>query len=181
MSIEEPIHIHPARSASDLSAVKRLFAAYAEWLAIDLTFQAFATELSTLPGRYAGPEGGELLLARDAHGNAVGCIALRSMPEASETLLPDKTLLPRPPSRCCELKRLYTLPACRGMGVGRKLVEAVLRVAEERGYQEARLDTLPSMDAARGLYEKLGFTECEAYYETPVRGTLFLGRRLDPK
>jgi hypothetical protein len=34
------------------------------------------------------------------------------------------------------------------------------------------------MDAARKLYDQYRFREIEAYYETPLEGTLFLGKNL---
>jgi len=55
-----------------------------------------------------------------------------------------------------------------------------MEVAERIGYHEMRLDTLPSMAGARGLYRRLGFEVIEPYYDTPIAGTLFMRRRLVP-
>ena len=41
-----------------------------------------------------------------------------------------------------------------------------------------RLDTLPTMVEAIPLYGKAGFMPIEPYYDTPITGTIFLGRRL---
>jgi hypothetical protein len=35
------------------------------------------------------------------------------------------------------------------------------------------------MDAALMLYRKTGFDLISPYYDTPLKGTIFLGRRLD--
>jgi len=72
------------------------------------------------------------------------------------------------------MKRLYVRPAHRGTGLGRMLTEAVVGAARHRGYERMRLDTLPSMDAARALYASLGFHEVEPYYPSPIPGTRFL-------
>src|ERR1700761_7578918 len=155
--------ITKARSPEDLSIVSSLFVSYTDWLAIDLSYQDFRTELASLPGKYS-PPGGEILLARSpSTQEPLGCVALRPL---------------FPSSNCCEMKRLYVAPAGRGLGVGRALVREILGVAKQLGYKEVKLDTLPQMEAAVGLYEKEGFVRCEKYYETPIEGTLFLAKKL---
>ena len=71
-------------------------------------------------------------------------------------------------------------PAERGLGVGRALASAIIAVAAERGYRRMRLDTLSTLRAAIGLYRSLGFAPTEAYYETPLAGTLFMAREIAP-
>lgn len=153
--------IAPARSAADIEAAARLFQAYADSLPTDLSYQNFSAELAGLPGKYAPPEG-ELLLARLLSGEAVGCVALR----------------PIEPRGCCEMKRLYVAPQGRGAGLGGALVEAILGAARQMGYREMRLDTLPTMTDALGVYQRRGFTVIAPYYDTPIAGTIFLSKRL---
>lgn len=158
----ELVTIERARSAQDLDSAAQLFAAYGDSLGIDLSFQGFDTELKSLPGKYAPPTG-EILLARDINGTAVGCVAIR----------------PFSPPDCCEMKRLYVHPAGRGLGVGKKLLYKILYIAASLGYNEIKLDTLPSMSQAISLYEAAGFAPTTPYYKTPLTGTVFLARQLE--
>ena len=78
----------------------------------------------------------------------------------------------------CEMKRLYVRPAFRGGGIGKQLAEAIIAEARQIGYAMMRLDTVPKLEAATRMYESLGFVRREAYYETPVVGTIFMERVL---
>jgi ribosomal protein S18 acetylase RimI-like enzyme len=72
------------------------------------------------------------------------------------------------------MKRLYVRPGHRGTGAGRALAEAVIRAGRELGYARMRLDTVPSMQAARTLYRGLGFHEIPPYRFNPVPGTTYM-------
>jgi len=150
-----PFEITPAISTADVETIRVLFLEYATWLRIDLCFQGFEEELQALPGKYAPPRG-RLYLAHNGE-QALGCIALR--PFATDI---------------CEMKRLYVRDAARGFGLGRALAETVIADAQAMGYRSMRLDTLPAMNAAIGLYSALGFKEIAPYRENPVQGALFL-------
>jgi putative acetyltransferase len=143
----------------ELDATRALFREYAHELGVDLCFQNFDEELSALPGVYAAPRG-TLLLARAQHEYA-GCCALRPL---------DKADYPN----AAEMKRLYVRPAFRGTGLGRELAEAALTAAREAGYSCVLLDTLDDMEAARSLYEELGFKEIPPYYHNPIPGAHYL-------
>lgn len=147
--------ISPADPA-DLPDVRALLRDYAASLGVHLDFQDFEREVAELPGAYA-PPGGGLLIARAPDGAAAGCVALRRL---------DATT--------CELKRLYVRPTHRGTGLGGRLTDAALTDARRLGYRRLRLDTLPGMETAQALYERLGFREIARYTTNPVPGARFL-------
>ena len=152
------------RSARDLADTIRLFYEYAKSLGLDLSFQGFDDEMSQMPGKYA-PPGGELFLARNVDGQAIGCVGLRPLDQVG----------------ACEMKRLYVTTSGRGTGIGKELALKVVETAELLGYREMRLDTLPSMTTAITVYQRLGFVDIEAYYRTPIEGTRFLSLALPRK
>ena len=145
-------------SIDDVELVRALFVEYQDWLGVDLCFQGFEEELAQLPGCYAPPSGA-VFLAIDAR-VAFGCVGIRPHGE-----------------RDAELKRLYVRPAHRGCGAGRALFEAAMRRARAIGYAGVVLDTLPSMDTARSMYQAYGFREIPPYYANPVPGAEYY--RLD--
>jgi GNAT superfamily N-acetyltransferase len=67
------------------------------------------------------------------------------------------------------MKRLWVRAEHQGSGVGRRLAEAVVEAARERGYTAMYLDTMPhSMPAAYALYQAMGFVPVEKYVQNPV-------------
>jgi GNAT superfamily N-acetyltransferase len=180
-------NIYPARTSSDYEAATALFEAYASWLDIDLSFQNFDSEVANLASIYAPPDGG-LLLAQlqppssttanlsgnryrphAGSGDIVGCVALRPLMPSYNSKAGSAE------AKACELKRLYTLPSVRGMGIGRALLLTIVDAARDRGYTRMYLDTLmPRMAGAMKLYQSMGFVEVEAYYENGLAGAVFM-------
>lgn len=134
--------IRLVESAAEVRVARAIFSEYARSLADHICLADFQRELDALPGQYAPPDGG-LFLAWQGRQPA-GCAALRRLDANSG-----------------EMKRLYVRPACRRRGLGRQLAQEVIALARRRGYARLRLDTLPSMKEAAGLYESLGFRRLE--------------------
>ena len=153
------ISIQKAHLPSDFEAARLLFQEYAQSLDIDLCFQNFERELQTLEQQYASPSGA-LFLVRCGEVLA-GFIAVRQFePETAE------------------LKRMYVRSEFRGKGLGKLLLENAIETARQLGYATLRLDTLPSMQVALGLYHAFGFTDIAAYRFNPVPGSVYLEKQL---
>ena len=132
---------------------------YVEWIGLDLAFQEIDAELTELPGDYAPPRGALFVVTEGDRYLAM--IALRPLAGS-----------------IAEMKRLYVRPVARGRGLARRLIETVCDEAKRLGYSELRLDTLPMMGEAQALYEAYGFVDIEPYYETPIAGTRFMGKKI---
>lgn len=147
--------------------VGMLFSEYTEMLiAGDETFrkyleiQHYEEELKHLEAKYGMP-GGRLYLAYwGADGELAGCVGLRRIDD-----------------RNCEMKRLYVRPQFRGRGIGERLVRRIIGDAEEIGYAHMLLDTLPFLEGALRMYERLGFYEIPCYNDSPMEASIYL--RLD--
>ncbi len=143
------------KGGGDLEAVRELFKNYAASLDFDLGFQNFSDEMAALPGDYESPDGCILLALRSDV--PAGCVALRKLSKG-----------------ICEMKRLYVKPEYRGHGIGNILAQAVIEKARNIGYDRMRLDTVPSMETARALYNSLGFKEIAPYRYNPIDGAMFM-------
>ena len=66
------------------------------------------------------------------------------------------------------LEELYVVPALRGGGIGRALLEAAMSEAVSRGAKHLDLCTSDDDVAARALYESCGFTNREGAPDGPV-------------
>lgn len=65
-------------------------------------------------------------------------------------------------SRHAEVKSMHTAQAARGRGVGRAMLEHLVRVAQARGCARVSLETgsTEAFAAARALYLSAGFRQC---------------------
>jgi putative acetyltransferase len=61
-----------------------------------------------------------------------------------------------------ELRKMYFLPAIRGLGLGQKIIERCLAEAIHFGFTHCYLETLKSMKGAEKLYIKNGFRPLDA-------------------
>ena len=64
-----------------------------------------------------------------------------------------------------EVKSMRAAPAARGTGVGRVLLDHVIAIARERGYDRLSLETGTAAlyQPAVGLYRSAGFVPCDAF------------------
>lgn len=146
------IAIEVATDATQVEAVRGLCRAFVDWQ-IE-TFPHLRNEilsyfeptkweatLAALPELHGRPAGAMLLAMVD--GEPAGCIMYHRLEPG-----------------VAEVKRLFVLPAARGMGIGQALVSHMLAHAAQDGYTTVRLDTARFLEAAIRLYRKAGFREC---------------------
>lgn len=155
------VELRQVDSAATVAVARALFREYAQAIGTDLAYQGFDAELSALPLPYVPPHGA--LFVAYVDDAVAGCVALRPLAEGVG-----------------EMKRLYVRDAYRSLGLGRRLVEAVVAAARTAGHRELRLDTLADMTAAQSLYRRLGFVERAPYGKAHLPGTRFFVRALMP-
>lgn len=66
------------------------------------------------------------------------------------------------------LKRMWVAPENRGLGLGRRLLEALEEKARELGYDKVRLETEKTLTEAQQLYRSSGYVEVR-----PFNGELY--------
>src|ERR1700722_2332635 len=103
---------------------------------------------------YAGvddmtPPTGFFVIAR-LDGDAVGCGGLKLVDKATG-----------------EIKRVWTAPAARGMGVARRILRTLEAAARERGLKTLRLDTNRALTEAHALYRSEGYEEVARFNDNP--------------
>ncbi len=100
---------------------------------------------------------------------AIGCGALKALPDGT-----------------AEVKSVHVVVAARGRGLARAMMAHLSDVARSEGMQALVLETgaahLPDYDAARKLYEALGYSYCGpifGYSEDP--NSAFMRLALEPR
>lgn len=112
----------------------------------DLVFgdgSATDLQLSGLPGAYR-EVGGRFWVARDAAG-ILGTAGLYPLCDTQ-----------------AELRKMYLDARARGLGVGKRLLDAVVDFARETHVREIVLDTTEQMGRAIAFYERHGFIRDDA-------------------
>jgi DNA-binding MarR family transcriptional regulator/N-acetylglutamate synthase-like GNAT family acetyltransferase len=109
---------------------------------------------------FAAPKGA-FVIAR-LFGQPVGCGALR---QTGRDVV--------------DVKRMWVAPRARGMGVGRRILGELERIARSRRFRAIRLDTNESLKEAQALYRSSGFVEVDAFNDEPYAQHWF-EKRLRP-
>jgi GNAT superfamily N-acetyltransferase/DNA-binding MarR family transcriptional regulator len=95
------------------------------------------------------PPAGAFVLAR-LDGEAVGCGGLNRIDKATG-----------------EIKRVWTAPKARGIGVARRMLRRLEAAARDMGLNRLRLDTNRALKEAQALYRKEGFREIARFNDNP--------------
>lgn len=80
-------------------------------------------------------------------------------------------------SEIAEVKSMFVSPAHRGIGLGRRILAELDRIAAEHGCRAVRLDTSAYLTEAVGLYRAAGYREVPAYNDNP-KADLWFERQL---
>ena len=158
---EDAPDIRLAESAVDYEAFGEVCRAYFAWCRarysempwfVDEVFgqQSFDAELTVLAAKYGPPAGRTMLAVRD--GQVVAGGAYHQLADG-----------------VCELKRLYVTDQARGLGLGRKLTDALTASARADGYRLMRLDTAHLLKEAISMYDSMGFHRIPPYRDYPAR------------
>lgn len=81
--------------------------------------------------------------------------------EENGSLIGSYGLYPMEPG-VCELRKMYLHRACRGRGLGRRLLEDALIQARQSGFRRITLETASVLKEAIRLYERYGFRPFQA-------------------
>lgn len=158
-------------SAESLAAARELLLEYGRFViaqpgAARFCFGSLEQEAARLPHSYLD-RGGGCLLATIGE-TPGGFIAWRALSPSPQVL-----------AEAWEMKRLWARPTARGLGLGRRLTEAVIDRAAAAGRRAIYLDTAPaSMGAAYRMYQQMGFHPCAPYNNTPVDDLVWMVKRL---
>jgi DNA-binding MarR family transcriptional regulator/predicted GNAT family N-acyltransferase len=95
------------------------------------------------------PPSGLFVIAR-LDGDAVGCGGFKRI---------DKTT--------GEIKRVWTAPPARGLGVARRVLRTLEAAAREKGLKSLRLDTNRALTEAHALYRSEGYREIARFSDNP--------------
>lgn len=157
--MEPKFQIREAKNEEDIAIAADLFLEYQTWLDVDLCFQDFEAELQNVAEMYASPRG--VIYIASVEDEDVGVGAVRPISQMR-----------------CEMKRVYVRESARGLGIGKCIIDLLIKHGEQGGYTSMVLDTLPKLETAQAIYRALGFQEIPAYYKNPLPGVVYFEKTL---
>ena len=66
-----------------------------------------------------------------------------------------------------EIKRMWTVPSARGLGIGRRILRWLEATAREAGLTQLRLETNRTLVEAQALYRSEGYQEVAPFNAEP--------------
>jgi DNA-binding MarR family transcriptional regulator/GNAT superfamily N-acetyltransferase len=138
-----------AAAAADSADARLCLEAYFRELAarFETGFDAAADDSARV--KDMTPPSGLFVIAR-LDGDPVGCGGLKRI---------DRTT--------AEIKRVWTAPPARGLGVARRVVRTLEAAAREKGLKRLRLDTNRALTEAHALYRSEGYLEVARFSDNP--------------
>lgn len=151
--------IAPEESTS--ADAKRCLKQYFQELAV-MFRQGFDLErtISADPEELTPPNGVFLLARLD--GQAIGCGALKVFAPGM-----------------AYIKRMWVAPAQRGIGLGKRLLDALETQAQQFEVHTLRLETNSDLPGARAFYQRNGYVEVDPFNEDPY-AEFWFEKRIEP-
>lgn len=139
------IELEPSSSADARYCLGEYYRELAE--RFDAGFDA-AKALSVEEDEVKPPKGAFLVIR--ANGTPIGCGAFKPMS-----------------TDAAYIKRMWIAQSARGLGLGRRLLEALETRARAAGYSIARLETNKSLKEAQRMYKACGYREVSPFNDEP--------------
>jgi DNA-binding MarR family transcriptional regulator/GNAT superfamily N-acetyltransferase len=83
------------------------------------------------------------------------------------------------PHEVTDIKRMWVAEPARGLGLGRRLLEHLERLAREHGSRQAHLETTDALPEAIALYRSSGYVEVPPFNDEPFADRWFAKPLLD--
>lgn len=140
-----PLQITSMSSPTDARAFRTL---NEEWITALFTLEEADRAILEDPAGHVVDPGGDVLIARDARDEVVGCVALVPFGPTADGVF--------------ELSKMAVDAKTRGQGVGRAVLLAAIERAGEMGARSIFLGSNSKLADAVHLYESVGFAHVPA-------------------
>ncbi len=139
--LQAPYQLRPIRKQDNVQVTRIIREVLTEFQAVGAGYSIEDPEVEDMYGSYRNRRSCFYVIELDE--KVVGCGGIAPLSGGDEFT--------------CELRKMFFLPATRGLGLGRRLLRLLLDEARKRGYQRCYLETLDRMWGANELYRKNGF------------------------